>query len=319
MPTQSDQPATQTRPASNGPRSVFANFAESTTDTKAAEAQASPAAEPPFSRHPRLPEQDTVATDASSAEGERRSAVARCYVYRLIAAAFDYPTKEVWNWLCETATRDALRIATTVLGSEPQLQAAVDAFTRELRASDFEDFLTCYLSMFGHAARGPNPMNEIEYGDLKADPLIQPHRLADLAAFYHAFGLNVTGDASERQDHICIELEFMAVLSAKEAYALEHGLCSESLATVRQAQKQFLREHLGRWLPAFTRRLTRAAGTGVLTALSNLTREFVLAECARVAVNPGLDDIALRRVSAAEALCADCGINELPPGALDMP
>ena len=62
-------------------------------------------------------------------------------------------------------------------------------------------------------------MNEIEYGDAQADPLFQPHRLADLAAFYRAFGLELAADAAERQDHLCIELEFMSVLAAKEGYA----------------------------------------------------------------------------------------------------
>jgi hypothetical protein len=91
-----------------------------------------------------------------------------------------------------------------------------------------------------HAARGRCPLNEIEYGDIKADPLFQPHRLADLAAFYRAFGLEVAEDADERHDHICLELEFMCVLAAKEAYALEHQLDAEVLTLCRDAQKRFL-------------------------------------------------------------------------------
>ena len=50
----------------------------------------------------------------------------------------------------------------------------------------YDAFLTAYLAAFGHAARGRCPLNEIEYGDIKADPLFQPHRLADLAAFYES-------------------------------------------------------------------------------------------------------------------------------------
>jgi TorA maturation chaperone TorD len=120
-----------------------------------------------------------------------------------------------------------------------------------LQPAAFESFLNAYLAAFGHAARGSCPLNEIEYGDIKADPLFQPHRLADLAAFYRAFGLEVAEDAGERQDHICLELEFMCVLAAKEAYAHEHQLDSDQLAQCRDAQKKFLREHLGRWTPAF--------------------------------------------------------------------
>ena len=45
----------------------------------------------------------------------------------------------------------------------------------------------------------------------------------------------------------------MSVLTAKAAYAIEHQLEDGQLALGRDAQKKFLREHLGRWTPAFTR------------------------------------------------------------------
>jgi TorA maturation chaperone TorD len=163
-------------------------------------------------------------------------------------------------------------------------------------------------------------MNEIEYGDIKADPLFQPHRLADLGAFYAAFGLEMTLDAAQRQDHISIELEFMSVLAAKEAYALENQLDEEQLVLCQDAQKKFLREHLGRWTPAFTRRLARMAGDGALGALANFTREFIAHDCARFGVAPGSEDLLLRPIDeASETLCASCGVANLPPAAFNSP
>ena len=199
----------------------------------------------------------------------------------------------------------------------PQSRQAAAAFLSQLKPEAFESFHASYLAAFGHAARGRCPLNEIEYGDIKADPLFQPHRLADLAAFYRAFGLEVAADAGERHDHICLELEFMCVLAAKEAYALEHQLDTEDLSLCRDAQKQFLREHLGRWTPAFARRLARMAGDTALGALANLTRAFVEAECARYGIAPGSEDLLLRPVDeAAESMCNSCGLTQLPPGAL---
>jgi TorA maturation chaperone TorD len=160
-------------------------------------------------------------------------------------------------------------------------------------------------------------LNEIEYGDLKADPLFQPHRLADLGAFYRAFGLEVAGDADERHDHICMELEFMSVLAMKEAYALEHQLDAEQLAQCRDAQKKFLREHLGRWASAFARRLAAATDEPSLRSLAGFTRGFIEAECAGCGVKPGSEDLLLRPVDeAADRMCDSCGIASLPPGAL---
>jgi len=197
------------------------------------------------------------------------------------------------------------------------LREGAEKLLATLTPESLEAFNDSYLVVFGHAARAPCPMNEIEYGNLKADSLFQPHRLADLNAFYRAFGLELADDAAERPDHICLELEFMSVLAAKEAYALEHQLDGDQIALGRDAQKKFLREHLGHWLPAFTRRLEREAGPGALAALAQFTREFVLSECARFGVTPGSEDLLLRPVDeAADCMCDSCGITNLPPGAL---
>jgi DMSO reductase family type II enzyme chaperone len=253
-------------------------------------------------------------------------AMARSFIHRFLAKAYEDPTSEGWQWLCAPGTQESLRAAWSVAcgrpaGSPPagaQVESPKDgrpevcaAFTPDA----FDAFLDAYLAAFGHAARGPCPLNEIEYGDLKADPLFQPHRLADLAAFYRAFGLEVADDAGERHDHLCLELEFMCVLAAKEAWALEHQLDAEPLALVRDAQKKFLREHLGRWTPAFTRRLERHAVGTPLAALARFTRAFILAECARLGVPPGSEDLLLRPADEAAALCESCGLAQALPGA----
>jgi DMSO reductase family type II enzyme chaperone len=210
--------------------------------------------------------------------------------------------------------------ARILAAAAPLLPEVAAALQSQLKPEAFDSFLTEYLAAFGHAARGRCPLNEIEYGDIKADPLFQPHRLADLAAFYRAFGLEVAADADERHDHICLELEFMCVLAAKEAYALEQQLDPEELSICRDAQKRFLREHLGRWTPAFARRLARTAGDTPLGALANFTRSFVEAECARYGISPGSEDLLLRPVDeAAESMCNSCGVPQTPPGAVPQP
>lgn len=242
-------------------------------------------------------------------------ALARSFLHRLLAKAYEDPMPESWSWLASPQTVNALRAANAFVG--PGVLAGAEALISALRPEGFESFLNAYLAAFGHAARGSCPLNEIEYGDIKADPLFQPHRLADLAAFYRAFGLEVTEDAGERHDHICLELEFMCVLAAKEAYALEHQFDGEQLAQCRDAQKKFLREHLGRWTPAFTRRLAAATSEPALRALAEFTRLFVESECARCGLNPGSEELSLRPVDeAADRMCDSCGIKNLPPGAM---
>ena len=65
---------------------------------------------------------------------------------------------------------------------------------------------------------------------------------------------------------ISCECEFLMFLALKEAYALEQDN-QEMLAETRKAEKLFLRDHLGRFLPTF---VTQLAGEihPVFTALS---------------------------------------------------
>lgn len=240
--------------------------------------------------------------------------VARSFVHRLLAVSFADPTTEAWNWLTDASTLAPLRSASSF--QDARLAESAEALAVTLRPEAFDPFLSAFVAAFGHAARGACPLNEIEYGDIKADPLFQPHRLADLAAFYRAFGLEVVENAGERQDHLSMELEFMCVLVAKEAYALEYQLDSEELDLCRDAQRKFLGEHLGRWTPAFARRLAATTDNPTLRALADFIRLFVENECARFRVNPGSEDLLLRPVDeAADRMCDSCGLTGVPPGA----
>lgn len=192
----------------------------------------------------------------------------------------------------------------------------MDELLRQFTRSGCEDFAAAHVVCFGHTVRGDCPMNEIEYTDLKADPLFQPHRLSDLGAFFAALGLELAPDGAERIDHISIELEFMTVLAAKEAHAVDHQSGDDALAAVRDAQRKLLREHLGRWSLAFARRLARMAQGTTLGAMANLLGEFVKSECGRLKVPPGSEDLLLRPVDGtAERVCDSCGLQTHLPGA----
>jgi TorA maturation chaperone TorD len=187
-------------------------------------------------------------------------------LWRWLAAAFTYPDDEIRRYL----------------NGEPTPEA--------------------YLGIFGHTVKSDCPPHEIEYGELKADGLYQPHRLADIAAFYNAFGLEVAPDADERVDHIAMECEFYAVLCAKE------GVAGDQLDFCRETQKKFLQEHLARWTPAFTRRVERLAGPGFYRDAARLLRESVEAECARHGLQAGNADLQLRPVEELVDPCGACGI-----------
>jgi DMSO reductase family type II enzyme chaperone len=336
MPTQSEVPTDTWAAHPNAARrSVFSNFkqeppavgsdaagvrpssgAASQVSQKAlTDAKAVRFARVAAPEHGRAPIAANIA--AQTLQSAIDTAISRSLVYQFLARAYDDPSVETWRWLRADETRSALAAAQRC--AAPAVQPDVTAALAEnFRSESLESFQAAYVAAFGHAARGDCPLNEIEYGDLKADPLFQPHRLADLAAFYRAFGMEVADTAGERPDHIGMELEFMAILTAKEAYALEHQLDEGQRQLCRQAQKKFLREHLGRWSPAFARRLERAATSPALAALARFTTEFIVGECRSFGVNAGSQDLWLRPVDeAAESLCSSCGLKNLPGSAAE--
>jgi DMSO reductase family type II enzyme chaperone len=141
-----------------------------------------------------------------------------------------------------------------------------------------------YGRLFGHTARGAVPPYETEYGE---DSLWAPQReMSDLGGFFRAFGLRLDPRAHERPDHVACECEFLLVLARREARALALGDVAAAGATARAA-RLFLREHLGRWAPAFAAALGRLDPDGFYGALGRLLAAFVTAECGGAGVTVG--------------------------------
>jgi TorA maturation chaperone TorD len=148
-----------------------------------------------------------------------------------------------------------------------------------------------YRRLFGHTARGSVPAYETEYGN---EALFQqPQELGDLAGFAAAFGLALQPHAHERIDHVSCECEMLAFLAYKEAYAIETG-DAEMRSQSRHGAMLFLRDHLGRFAPAFARRIERADPGGFYDALGQLLLRLVQHDCERLGIAPGEQGLALR-------------------------
>jgi hypothetical protein len=102
----------------------------------------------------------------------------------------------------------------------------------------------------------------------------KPFQLADIAGFYRAFGFEVSG---ERPDHIVPELEFVALLCAKEAYARVCGE-EEGAEVCRRGREAFLLEHLTAWLPQLSQRISEQAPRPALSALVEVIMALAAAE-----------------------------------------
>src|SRR3990172_6805871 len=217
-------------------------------------------------------------------------ALARATLYSALALGFRSPTEE-------TITRLGSQDAVAALASA----AALLDPTREFDLAAVSSLLTPYSSLltlaeahralFGHTAGGAVPPYETEYGN---EALFQqPQELGDLMGFYQAFGLAVKSGEHERPHHISCECEFLSFLAMKEAYALEHD-DREMLEETRKAQKLFLKDHLGRFLPTFVQKLGGENTSGFYAALAGLGLRLVTQESARLKVTLGGANLVLR-------------------------
>jgi TorA maturation chaperone TorD len=99
--------------------------------------------------------------------------------------------------------------------------------------------------------------------------------LADIAGFYQAFAYRPEPPPAEVPDHIAVELDFLAFLAVKIAFAL-HESQEERALVARQASEKFLAEHVGEWVGRFSTALERAASPPYLRAARVLV-DFVSA------------------------------------------
>jgi DMSO reductase family type II enzyme chaperone len=219
-------------------------------------------------------------------------AFCRATLYSALALAFRPPTNETVARIIEPENSAALAAAAALIDSDGKmnLAGAIDALAAAGRAA-VSTLASSYRALFGHTARGIVAPYETEYGN---EALFQqPQELGDLMGFYHAFGLTTKNGTRERPDHISCEFEFLMFLALKEAYALEQD-DREMLGEIRKAQRLFLGDHVGRFLPSFATKLTREDPSRFYSMLAELCLRFVTAECARLQVPLGSANLSLR-------------------------
>ena len=213
----------------------------------------------------------------------------RSALYELLSLSLVHPEPEA------LARVEAL--AEDLAEHEVVLARGLAAPVRALRAAladvDAERVAPVHFALFeGSVLCSPH---ETEY---IRDPFAKAAQLADIAGFYGAFGLKVSGLHQTTPDEICTELEFMSLLVRKEAYAAARGW-DDREAIARDAARRFLESHLGRWTGAFATVLCERADEAAALredpavarwfhAVGDLLRASLDVEVAELGVYPSL-------------------------------
>jgi putative dimethyl sulfoxide reductase chaperone len=243
--------------------------------------------------------------------------VARCRLYTFLAALLRYPEQALVDTLNTPAARETLQYAAEEL--EPfggSIRTHIETLCSLGKDVSLQQLEKQYLAVFGSSPRGRVAAYECEYGNREIFQFAS--ELADIAAFYNAFGLKTrTGD---RADHVAAECEFVGVLCAKEFTVLANHDTDERLEIVRAAQAKFLREHLCQWAPAFAQQLNASDAGGFYGSVAGLLDAVVVREANGLDINCGPAYLPLRAVPGADdpSNCMSCGKQEGLPGAEDL-
>ncbi len=220
-------------------------------------------------------------------------ALCRSILYEAVSLGFGPSPRRVLERLGSEDGAAALAEAATVLDGEggEGLASRVRAVVACAAAASPESLAAAYERLFGHTVRGPVPPYETEYGE---EALFQkPHDISDIAGFLRAFGLALGTHTRERPDHVAYELEFLAFLARKEAHAIETG-DGAMLVVTRSATRSFLKDHLGRFVPSFARRVMLRDAGGFYGKLAELSLGLVKLDCARLDTPLGPHTLRLR-------------------------
>lgn len=204
------------------------------------------------------------------------STLERAGIYRLLGGAFAYPTAE--------RIAELARAAATIAVNAPA-GAVRDALARfSVAAYDTKADVAGgeYVFLFDRAVRCP--AYEGAWGD-GSQVAGRVARLADIAGFYRAFGLEPAGAQPESEDHLVAELEFMSAVAMKEAWALDVGE-DEDAAVARDAQTKFMTDHLGRWATGFAGEVAAATALPYYTTAATLLGAWIGAEIATLGATP---------------------------------
>jgi TorA maturation chaperone TorD len=212
--------------------------------------------------------------------------LARRTLYGFFSIVFGDPHHDRFRELEAEAVQNRVLISFDLLDGESQRVAptgedellAHDVDVNELLTEwDHESIRDEYREVFGLTISEDCPPHEVEYCE-KTDLFYRSQLMADVGAFFSAFGLEINDEAPERIDHVRLELEFLQHLLTKRLHGESNDHDPEDLETIEDAAREFFEEHVGWWVPAFGQAVEGYPKSETYADLARLLRWFMTQE-----------------------------------------
>lgn len=164
-----------------------------------------------------------------------------------------------------------LRVSEFNNGFETLSNYLKEADKRDLAQVEMElaaDYAGLFLGLWGK----PLHPSESVYRS-KGHLLIQESRDRVLK-IYRMMGVDKVSKFTEPEDHIAIELQFMAYLCRKVFEILEQDNIN-AVVEYLNVQKDFLKKHLAVWIPQFCQDIIQSSARGFYKGIAKITDKFV--------------------------------------------
>ena len=204
---------------------------------------------------------------------------------RIRSVAFALAARSLGPDVSVLVDGDHIAALATAIGEmgEPRIGLHFEAFDPD-RLPSVEELAGCRVRWFDLGRVAPYEGSHV----VGTAGGITP-RLADIAGFYRAFGMGVSG---ERPDHVVAELEFLALALLSEADAIDRGQ-HDRAEVAGDAIRSFLRDHIGMWIDAWAGRVVSIDELAPWAPFATISADLVRNESALRNVIPAQSNRAL--------------------------
>lgn len=195
--------------------------------------------------------------------GNQQDALIRSDSLRLLSACFYEPDRELF--LDENV---CLNLGTLLSGTSPEAATAAKQMHVALTDTEQQELILDYAALFV----GPFELIAAPFGSvyLEKNRRLMGDSTIAIKRYYTDEGVKI--EVKQPPDHIAVELEFMSLLSSKEASAIRQQENSES-NRLRSLQSDFFTFAMS-WIPQFCDQIQGGAQTPYYRALGECLGHF---------------------------------------------
>jgi TorA maturation chaperone TorD len=147
---------------------------------------------------------------------------------------------------------------------------------RDLKGDKRDAFIIDLAAEYARLFLGVSerPVHLVESVYLSKDHLLYQEPYHEIVQAYKSLGYEKDKDFKEPEDHVAVEFEFMANLCKWTSKSLDKGDVEKGVAFIN-LQREFLRDHIDRWVPLLCEQLEKEATSPFYKALAHLTKGFI--------------------------------------------